>query len=316
MEKVLSVLQWTKSKRFIGFWTRLRLLVLGKESDKGFIFKLFIYLLLIETAYIYINPILYMISTMFKGLEDLLDPAVYWVPKSLYWGHLKEAWAALKYVQSFSISLIMSSGATLLQVIFCAMAGYAFARLNFPFKKFWYVCLILTFIVPPQVTILPMIILYRELGFIDTYAPMLIPSLFGHGVKGALYVIIYRQFFSVLPKELEEAAKIDGASIYRVFFRVMLPLAMPAIIVVFLFSFVWNWNDSYYPMMYLYKLDQVPLSVSLAKAGFGSATEEDMLLADSLQMAASFLAIMPPLILYIFTQRWFVEGVERTGLVE
>ncbi|WP_339319520.1 carbohydrate ABC transporter permease [Paenibacillus sp. FSL R10-2734] len=317
MEKILNVIRQRHSRSgFNGLGERLRLLLLGREADKGLIFRLFIYVLLIETAYLYLNPIFYMMSTMVKGLPDLLDPTVNWIPKTIYWGHLKEAWTSLNYPVSFSISAALSIGASLLQLIACAMAGYAFAKLNFPFKKFWLACLIFTFIIPPQVTVLPLILMYREVGWVDTYLPMIIPTLFGHGLKGALYVIIYRQFFSVLPKELEEAAKMDGASMYRVFFKVMLPIAKPAIVVVFLFSFVWNWNDSYSPMMFLFKLQDVPLSVALVKATAAATTEDGQIFAQSIEMAKSFLSVMPPLVLYIFTQRWFVEGVERTGLVE
>lgn len=317
MEKVLNVLRQRQQR--IGQFRmaeRLRLLLIGREADKGLLFRAFIYIVLIETAYLYLNPILYMISNMVKGLDDLLDPTVNWIPKAIYWGHLKEAWELLNYPTSFGVSFGLSIGASLFQLVACAMAGYAFARVNFPFKRFWFVCLVFTFVIPPQVTVLPLIIMYREVGWIDTYFPMLIPALFGHGLKGALYVIIYRQFFSILPKELEEAAKIDGASLYRVFFKVMLPIATPAIVVVFLFSFVWNWNDSYFPMMFLFKMQDVPLSIALVKATGDVATEEGKLFAQSIDMAKSFLAVMPPLVLYLFTQRWFVEGVERTGLVE
>lgn len=317
MEKLANVVRGRQLRSSLaGLAGGLRWLILGREADKGLLFRLFIYVVLIETAYLYLNPILYMVTTMVKGLRDLLDPSVNWIPRSFYWGHLQNAWTMLRYPTSFTVSLGLSLAASLFQLVSCAMAGYAFARIRFPFKRFWFACLLFAFVIPPQVTTLPLILLYREVGWVDTYFPMVVPALFGHGLKGALYVIIYRQFFSILPKELEEAAKIDGASLYRVFFKVMLPIATPAIVVVFLFSFVWNWNDSYYPMMFLFKMQDVPLSIALSKAVANVSTEEGQLFARSLDMAKSFLAVMPPLILYMFTQRWFVEGVERTGLVE
>ncbi|WP_391563816.1 carbohydrate ABC transporter permease [Paenibacillus cremeus] len=294
--------------------------LIGKEADKGFIFRLFMYLILVDTAFIYIKPIIYMITTMVKDAGNLLDPAVIWVPRSLYWGHLQEAFRLLKYPSAFTISMIVSLSVAVLQVISCSIAGYAFARLEFPLKKFWFVCLIFTFVMPPQVTILPSILLFKGFGWINTYYPMIIPALFGHGLKGALFVIIFRQFFSTLPKELEEAAKIDGASVFRVFFRVMLPISTSAIIVVFLFSFVWNWNDFYYPSMYMFGSKEVPLSISLSRLAAAMTAEAEQsgpsIFAEPIKMAASFLIIMPVLAVYTFTQRWFVEGVERTGLVE
>ena len=119
-------------------------------------------------------------------------------------------------------------------------------------------CLLLTFVVPPQVLVLPMIIAANQLHLLNTFWPIILPALFGHGLKGALFVMIYRQFFSTQPKELEEAAIMDGANVFKVFFKVMLPLSRPAIIVVFLFSFVWTWNDFYYPSMYLFLSAQPP----------------------------------------------------------
>lgn len=295
---------------------RIRILVVGREADKGLLFKILIYFILIETAFVYVNPLFYMISMMIQDLGDLINPSVIWVPTGIYWGHLQEAWTALDYPKSFAISLGLSTWGAVTQVVFCAMAGYAFARLQFPLKKTLFVCLIFTFILPQQVTVLPLLLLYRQVEWLNTFWPLILPSLFGHGLKGALYVIIFRQFFSVLPKELEEAAKIDGASVYRLFFRVMFPIARPAIVVVFLFSFVWNWNDYYVPGMILFSADDVPMSLSLARTSFADSTEEGQLFGESLDMASTFLAIMPPLLLYLFTQRWFVEGVERTGLVE
>lgn len=322
MAKMITELKKTNFDRMRWrLWlTKTRYFIFGKEADKGLIFRLFIYLILIDTAYIYLNPILYMISTMVKDAADLLDPAVNWVPRTIYTGVLQDAWQKLRYPSAFTLSLTISLGVSLLQTVSCAVAGYAFARLEFPFKKFWMFCLILTFIVPTQVIILPNLIFASSLGIMKTYIPIIVPALFGHGLKGALFVIIYRQFFSTQPKELEEAAKIDGANVFKVFYKVMLPLAKPAILVVFLFSFVWTWNDYYLPSMYLNGAKDVPLSMGISQIqamldqqakDFGPSIFDE-----PLKMATSFLIILPPLILYTFTQRWFVEGVERTGLVE
>ncbi|GIP31050.1 carbohydrate ABC transporter permease [Paenibacillus sp. J2TS4] len=294
--------------------------ILGKEADKGLLFKLFIYVLLLDVAYIYLNPLIYMATTMVKDSVDLLDPAVQWIPRTIYMGTLQDAWDMLKYVKSFMISLGLSTTIAICQTVFCAIAGYAFARLVFPFKKLLMLGLILSFIIPPQVTILPMLIAARELDWVNTLYPILLPALFGHGLKGALFVIIYRQFFSTQPKELEEAARIDGAGAFKVFYRVMMPLARPAIVVVFLFSFVWNWNDSYFPSMFLINSDTVPLSMGISQVSAQLATLEKeagpSIFSEPLKMGSSFMIILPPILLYIFTQRHFVEGVERTGLVE
>ncbi|MGO4371058.1 carbohydrate ABC transporter permease [Paenibacillus sp. 2TAB19] len=304
----------------MGKLARLRMRLLGREADRGLLFRLFMYVLLIDVAFIYLKPVFYMVTTMVKNAGDLLDPAVIWVPSAIYGGHLAEALRMLHYAGSFALSSGLSLLVAVLQVLSCAVAGYAFARLDFPLKKLWFAALLFTFIMPPQVTILPSILMFKDLGWINTVLPMVVPALFGHGLKGALFVIIFRQFFGTLPKEMEEAARIDGAGAFRIFFRVMLPISRSAIIVVFLFSFVWTWNDAYFPSMYMFGASDVPLSVGMAKLNASLSMESDQgglrVFVEPLKMAASFLIILPLLVLYAFTQRWFVEGVERTGLVE
>lgn len=301
-------------------WFATGRLLLGKEADQGLLFRLFLYLILIDTAFIYIKPILYMVGTMVKDANNMLDPSVIWVPRSMYTGHLEEAYRLLKYSSGFWYSLTISLSVAVLQIVSCAVAGYAFARLEFPFKKLWFGALVFTFILPPQLTILPSILMFKQLGWANTYLPMIVPALFGHGLKGALFVIIFRQFFSTLPKELEEAARMDGANAFRFFFKVMLPISRSAIIVVFLFSFVWNWNDFYLPSMYMSSAKEVPLSISLSKLAASLNAEAAQggisIFAEPIKMAASFLIIMPVLVVYAIAQRWFVEGIERTGLVE
>jgi multiple sugar transport system permease protein len=300
--------------------TKTKQVIIGKEVDKGLLFKLFLYIILFDMAYIYLNPILYMITSMFMDAKDLLNPAVIWVPTSIYLGVLQETWEMINYPRAFLVSTGLATSLAIFQTSMCAVAGYAFARLEFPFKKTLFFGLILSFIVPPQLVTIPNIILFRELNLLNTFYPIILPTLFGHGLKGALFVIIYRQFFSTQPKELEEAAKIDGASVFRIFYKVMLPLARPAIVVVFLFSFVWNWNDYYFASLYLSNSDFKPLSMGITQVASELALKAEesgeSLFDESIKMAASFLIILPPLLLYLFTQKWFVEGVERTGLVE
>lgn len=310
-----AVFRWDRSVR-----RKLLHLIVGKEADKGLPFRLIIYIILLDVAYIYLNPLLTMITTMIKNGTDLVDPSVIWVPRTIYLGTLKYAWELMNYVKSFVFSLSLSLTISIAQTIFCAIAGYAFARLVFPFKKFWLFCLLLGFIIPPQLTILPIVLMMVKFNLMDTVLPLILPALFGHGLKGALFVIIYRQFFIIQPKELEEAAVIDGANVFRLFWKVMLPLAKPAIVVVFLFSFVWNWNDFYYPSMFLMSNDMLPLSLGIQQISeqlvYEIARRGPSIYDDSIKMSGAFLIILPPILLFMFTQRWFVEGVERTGLVE
>lgn len=300
---------------------RLRYFVLGREVDKGFIFKLLLYLILISTSYIYLNPILKMMTRMLMDAKDLIDPTVTWIPSSLYFGHLSSAWDILQYAKSLSISVGVSLTAAALHCVTCGLAGYALARLDVPFKKLAFFLLLLAFIIPQQVIVLPTILLFRTLGLDGSLFTLILPAMFGFGVKGSLFVFIFRQFFMTQPKELEEAARLDGASAIRFYVKVMLPLSKPAILVVFLFSLVWTWNDTYLPRMFLASAADVPLATQLTRMDtmlntFIESGGYPEYVAEPIKMAASFLTILPPLLIYLFTQRYFVESVERTGLVE
>lgn len=300
---------------------RAKRLIEGKAVDEGPVFKLFLYFVFISTTYIYLHPMLKMIVKMLMDAGDLMDPAVAWIPTGLYGGNLKTAWDALHYMESAMISLSVSTLVAGLHVLSCGIAGYALARLDVPFKKTVYVLLVVSFIIPPQVIVLPTIMAYKAIGLESSLASLVIPAALGFGTKGSLFIIIYRQFFLTQPKELVEAAKIDGATAFRFYAKVMFPLAKPAMIVVFLFSFVWTWNDTYLPRMFLGAAEHVPLAVRLTRMDqeldfFVKSAQLPKYLMESIKMAAGFLAILPPLLVYLFTQRYFVESVERTGLVE
>jgi len=316
-----------KSFNYKHWLTRLHHLILGKEADQGLIFKLVVYLILFGVAYIYLRPLIYMAVTMVKDSRDLLDPTVIWVPMRLYWGNLQTAWEALTYPSALLKSMYISSIGAIAQVVACSIAGYGFARLQFPLKKFWFVCLLLAFIIPPQLLALPDYLLFNEFKLIDTIWPFLVPAFFGHGLRGALFVIIFRQFFSTQPVALEEAARIDGAGVFRIFFRVMLPLAIPAVVVVFLFSFVWHWNDTFLQALYMGNANQImPLSIGvnfigtylamIRESGVGESALFSSLMEEPINMAACFLTFIPLIILYVYAQKWFIEGIERTGIVE
>ncbi len=295
-----------------------RLKLLGDSQNAGILIKAIVIILLLNISLIYLNPFFYMISSMLKNATDSIDYTVGWIPRQFEWNNLVLAYKGLDYTKGFFNSIIISLFPALLQVVSCSIAGYAFARLSFPFKKLAFILLLLSFIVPAQVTLIPMFVLYKNLSILFTPLTFVLPALLGHGIKGALFVIIYRQFFLTQPVSLEEAAKIDGAGIIRRFFQIMFPLSRPAMIVVFLFSFVWHWNEAYLAGIMLgSKFRTLSTSLnSLLENVKQLSPEASELLSTSLVMAGSFLIVLPPLITYIFTQKWFTEGVERTGLVE
>jgi len=291
-----------------------------KHKGRSFIFKTLVYAVLSSVGFAFLMPVLYMIVTSVMTIEDYIDPGVNWIPRRLVWDNLVLAWKGLHFVTAAKYSTIIAVLAGFGQVVSCALVGYGFARIKFWGRSLLFMLVLFTFIVPPQTIIVPLFILYKKLGWIDTYYPFIVPSFFAQGLRGSLFVLIFRQFFSRLPWELEDAARIDGCGELKTFWRIMLPLGKPALVVVFLFSLVWHWNDFYEPMMYLMKSYKftLPLRLSILWSSLNELTggQAGEIWNEPLIMAACFLIVLPPLILYIFTQRHFVESIERTGLVE
>lgn len=303
-------------------WLAFRARMLGRGMRPGLLSKIIVFVLLVDLAFVYVYPILYMISTMLMSTLDLVDPTIRWIPTTLYWDNLVKAFEGLGYWQGFWQSLSVSLVAAVAQAISCGIAGYGFARYDFPGKNLLFVLVLLAFVIPPQIIVIPLYLLYREFGWINTKLPLIIPEMLGLGLKGSMFIVIYRQFFIGLPQSLEEAARIDGANSLTILGRIMLPLAKPAILTVSLFSFVWHWNDYYLPSMFISEQSQWTLVRRLqvlqqsldeiyevSPYGMSSMTEP-------VNMAGAFLVIMPVLLLYFIAQRWFTESIERTGLVE
>lgn len=301
---------------------KIRSFLWGRSMSPGFISKLIVFVLLVDVAFIYVYPILYMLSTMMMSTLDLVDPTIRWIPTKLSWDNLIKAFEGLEYWQGFIQTLFVSSIATIAQAISCAIAGYGFARYQFPGKNILFVLVFLSFIIPPQTIVIPLYLIYRNFGWLNSYLPLIVPEMLGLGLKGSLFIVIYRQFFIGLPHSLEEAARLDGANSLTIFTRVMLPLAKPAILVVTLFSFVWHWNDYYLPTMFI--SSQGKWSLVRRLQGL-QQTLDDIYdvnpyglstMTEPVRMAGAFLVIAPILLLYFIAQRWFTESIERTGLVE
>ena len=317
--------RWTAYSRRKHWTQRLKLAVVGKHVHDGYLFKAALYAVLISTGVLYLKPLLYMVSTSVKTVADLLDSTVRWLPRQLEWQNYADALYGLDYFNALSYTAAVSVSAAVLQTASCALTGYAFARLYIPGKNILFAVVLLTFIIPPQTVGIALFVMYSKLGWINTPLPFLVPAVFAQGLKGALFIIIFRQFFSTQPKELEESAKMDGAGALRTFWRIMLPLARPALLIVFLFSFVWHWNDYFEPSLYIQNGKHIPLSISmqylqsnlngLANTAHG-LTQGTFDLNEPIRMAAAFLIILPPLIIYSFFQKYFVQGIERTGIVE
>ncbi|WP_152394176.1 carbohydrate ABC transporter permease [Paenibacillus guangzhouensis] len=285
-------------------------------------------LLILGFCYIILFPLFLRISVAFRSKVDIYDPTVLWIPRHFTFENLKLAISATKYGSALLNTFMISSATTIIQLATCALAGYAFARLKFKGSGILFALVIFTIVVPPQTIMIPLYLTYRyfdlfgilkwftekgSVNLIDTFWPFLISSGTAMGLKNGLYIYIFRQFFRGVPKELEEASLVDGAGIFKTFYRIILPNAIPAIVTVLLFSFVWQWNDSYYVSLFLSKVKV--LATQLTDMGPALGKEPDPVYQSMLLNTGVLLMMAPLIVLYLFVQRYFVESVERTGLV-
>ncbi|MEZ0536436.1 carbohydrate ABC transporter permease [Caldicellulosiruptoraceae bacterium PP1] len=299
---------------------KIKIALLGRQGNDGIIFKTIVYYLLISVGFIYLYPILFIVSQSFKSLEDLLDPTVVWMPRRLYLQNYIRAFYSLKYIETLAVTMINSFSPAIIQMFSCALVGYGFARFRFPFKNILFGIVLFTFIIPTQVIMIPLFITFFKLNLLGSPLPNIIQAIFAGGLKSALFILIYRQFFTTIPPSLIESAKIDGANELKIFYKIVLPISIPAMVVVFLFSLVWHWNETYMTSLFLGdKLTTLPLKLQTlndeySRLYLSGSVRQRIDINESIRLAATMLIILPLLILYLFAQKWFVEGIERTGI--
>lgn len=306
---------WTKEK--------VRKFLLGSKEKEGFIKMFFIYALLICIGFIYLYPVIYMISNSFMSLDDLLDSSISWIPSSLTLSNYVQAAKSMDFWKSLGQSIIIAGVPTLCNVASCSVVGYGLARFEFPGKKIILGIIIFSFILPSQITMIPTYVLYSNLGILGTLWSFILPAITALGINGPIYILIFYQFFKQVPKVLIEAAQIDGAGYFKSFVVIALPSAIPAIITVSLFSFVWYWNESYLTELYVHgvlttsgwtslviQLDNFASNYSAYATTASTATS----INESINMAGTMLSILPLLLMYLVLQRYFVESVDRTGI--
>lgn len=298
--------------------------MLGTKDEKGFLEQLVIYALLICIGFIYLYPILHMVSSSFMSLDDLLDSSIKWLPSSFSLSNYIQAAKSMDFGRALWQSIVIAGVPTLMNLASCSLIGYGLARFDFPGKKIVFGIIILSFILPSQVTMIPTYVLYSNLKILGTIWAFILPSMFGMGINAPVFILIFYQFFRQIPRVLIEASMIDGAGYFKSFFRIALPSAKPAFITVALFSFVWYWNESYLTELYVHgvmtdsgwttlviQLDNFASNFSsYASTAANAATS----LNESISMSGTMLSILPLLLLYFVLQRHFVESIDRVGI--
>ncbi len=285
-------------------------------------------LLIFGMAYVILYPLLNMVSKAFSQ-DIFLSDTQKWLPRKIGLFNIEVALEYLKYDASFWVSLRIALGNSIIQVISSAIVAYGFSRFEFPGKKIWFTCVIITIIVPAQTYLMSQYIGFRYFDFFGLLAPfgvsinllstvwtMWIPSIFSVGLKSGLFIYIMRQFFLGMPRDLEEAARIDGCGPLKTFVQIMMPNALTSCLTVFLFAIVWNWND-YYTTSMMFQFGDRPLAVMLFESAsiksIANITTETVN-ESYVKNAAAMLCITPLIVVFLFAQNFFIESIDRVGI--
>ncbi|MEN6418125.1 MAG: carbohydrate ABC transporter permease [Clostridiaceae bacterium] len=278
------------------------------------------FLILTGLGFVFVYPLLYMLSVSFMDTKDLVDSTVSWIPTHLSVESFIKAAKTLSFWQGFRDSLKMTVIPAALQTFVLAAAGYGLARYRVPLKKLWIALSVLIFLIPVQVTMIPRFLLFNSYKLVGTIWPMYLITLFGQGVKSSVFLLIFYNYFGSYAKSIDEAAKIDGAGPLRIYFSIALPMAKPALVVTYLFSFIWIWNDTVQLPQYStgavttlpMRLQQFAEQFNKLYSSVGVSTGGA--LNESIQLAGTLLSILPLIILYFLVQRSFIASIEKTGI--
>ena len=328
----MKVTELFRQRRRYDRQTMLR--IAGGKTVQGAM-HLLSYLYLIGISFVILYPILYMLSMAFRPSEQVNDLNVVWIPTRLTLDNIVGVWKNFHYGTLLKNSASLSLGCALLSVVSCCMIGYGFARFRFPGKTPLLVLLVLTMILPMEVVSIPNFLMFSDfdpLGLVslvravtglqirinifDNPLNCYLPAAMGVGLKNGLYILIFMQFFKGLPKEIEEAAYVDGCGFFKTMLRVMLPNAKPAVLVVLLFAVVWYWNDTSLTSLYF---DQfMTVSGELLRRSTDAGARLNATVATDIVtwvQAGVMLSVFPMILLYLFCQKSFVESIASTGLV-
>lgn len=308
----------------------------AKYAEK-IVVDIFKYALLCAIGYVVIFPMLSAIVTAIKDEKAFFDLSLYWLPKYISFDSFKVAFDAMDYGQAFLRTLSLNMVSACIEIVMCAVVAYGFARFDFKLKKLFYFLLIMTIVIPTQIYIVSMILNFKSMdvlgilglfnkltgidirpNILNTNLTFYLPSLFAMGLRSGILIYIYIQFFSGLPKELEEAASIDGAGPFKTFYSIAIPSSSVVIVTVSVFSIVWHWNDYYLSQMYMtgnyplaVKLSAIEETLKLNNRFMGAASTS---LIDASKMAGCVLFILPVLIFYLIIQNKFVKSIDRVGI--
>lgn len=268
--------------------------------------RFFIYAVLFIAAVFCVFPFLWMVSTSFKSMSEAFKMPPSFIPEEFLFKNYPEGWAYADFTRYTINTVIIAVSATIGVVITSSFVAYGFSRFKARFSGLLLTILLGTMMLPSQVTLIPQYLLYNKLGWIDTYFPLIVPSWIG---GGAFNIFLFIQFFKSMPKELDEAAIVDGANSFQTYLYVLLPSVKPVILAVGVMSLVYNWNDFFVPLIYLNSMEKFTIAIGLQffQSVYGS-------MQVGMMMAVATLTLTPVLLIFFICQRYFVEGIKMSGL--
>jgi multiple sugar transport system permease protein len=266
--------------------------------------RMLVYTLLIGLGVLFILPFLWMVSTSLKPQDEVFTYPPTFIPTSFEWENYRNGWSILDFNTFLKNSLIVTTANVVGNLVSCTLVAYGFARLRARGKNVLFVLLLATLMIPREVTIVPRFIFFSELGLVNTFWPLILPAWFGY----PFFIFLLRQFFMTIPRDLDDAARIDGASHLRILVDIILPLSKPALAAVAIFAFIGNWTNVLDPLIYLRSTDKYTLALGLNLFRGPAFTQFNWL------MAVSIITLVPVLFVFFVAQRTFVRGVTLTGM--
>jgi multiple sugar transport system permease protein len=265
------------------------------------------YAALIALSVVFATPFLWMVGTSLTSADMVLNRDRPLFPSNPVWANYWQALigAGLPFGTFLKNTLTIAVFATLGQTLSAASVAFAFARLRFPFRDGLFLLVLSTMMLPAQVTMIPQFIMFAKLGWVDSLKPLIVPAFFG---GGAFFIFLLRQFFLTVPRELEEAARLDGCNTFGVFWYIMLPMSKPALTTVALFAFIGHWNDFLGPLIYTQSMEKKTLALGLAAFKGLNGTEYHLM------MAASVAVLLPIIVIFFLAQRYFVQSIVTSGV--
>ena len=250
-------------------------------------------------------PFLWMVSTSFKGIDEVYAFPPRFLPQEIHWSNYLDAWQAVPFGRFFFNSLFVATATTVAVVVTSSMAGYSFARLRFPGRDMIFLAYLATIMIPFPVLIIPLFILMRQLGLVDTLAGLILPAAFT-----AWGTFLMRQFMLSIPREIEEAARMDGASFWRIYLQIILPLSKPVLATLGIFTFLSNWNEFLWPLITISSVENktLPLGLTMFQSQIPIKTPWQLV------MAAATFSVLPVLIVFVLGQKYYVRGIATTGI--